>query len=101
MAEHPSISAEEVRSLAKLARLAVTDAEVEQGRTYLVSILEYAQRLKAVDTTGVAPYSSVALSLGQLRQDVAIVFEEPEGLMTGEQFHNGLMTAKAVFKHKQ
>ena len=53
---------EEIRHIALLARLGISDAEVEKFRNQLSSILENMEILKQVDTTGLEPTSqSVAL----------------------------------------
>ncbi len=53
---------EEVRHIALLARLGISDAEVEKFRNQLSSILENMDILQQVDTTGLEPTSqSVAL----------------------------------------
>ena len=53
---------EEIRHIALLARLGISDADVEKFREQLSSILENMDILQQVDTTGLAPTShSVAL----------------------------------------
>ncbi len=53
---------EEIRHIALLARLGISDAEVEKFREQLSSILENMDILEQADTTGLAPTSqSVAL----------------------------------------
>ena len=53
---------EEVRHIALLARLGISDAEVEKFRNQLSSILENFDILSQVDTEGLAPTAqSVAL----------------------------------------
>jgi aspartyl-tRNA(Asn)/glutamyl-tRNA(Gln) amidotransferase subunit C len=44
-----------VRHIGHLARLRLTEAEVERYAAQLSDILEYADQLKRLDTTGVAP----------------------------------------------
>ncbi|MCX6714724.1 MAG: Asp-tRNA(Asn)/Glu-tRNA(Gln) amidotransferase subunit GatC [Candidatus Uhrbacteria bacterium] len=45
---------EDVKKIAKLSRLYISEAETEQYREQLGSILEYVDQLQAIDTTGVA-----------------------------------------------
>lgn len=53
---------EEIRHIAILARLGISDAEVEKFREQLSSILENMDILQQADTTGLAPTAqSVAL----------------------------------------
>lgn len=50
-----SLSSEEVRHVARLARLALTDEEVEALRPQLSDILAYAQKVGEVATSDVPP----------------------------------------------
>ena len=45
----------EVRHVAELAKLALTDAEVEEYTQQLSAILAYADQLRAIDTSNVPP----------------------------------------------
>ncbi|TAK17193.1 MAG: Asp-tRNA(Asn)/Glu-tRNA(Gln) amidotransferase subunit GatC [Acidobacteria bacterium] len=54
--------------IATLARLELTEPELDLFARQLTSILEYADRLQAVDTTGVPPYAG-GLGAGALRDD--------------------------------
>lgn len=45
---------EDVKKIAKLSRLYISEEETEQYREQLGSILEYVDQLQTVDTTGVA-----------------------------------------------
>jgi aspartyl-tRNA(Asn)/glutamyl-tRNA(Gln) amidotransferase subunit C len=65
-----SISREEVVHIAKLARLELTDSEIERYRLQLSSILEYADRLKTLDTSQIPPTSSVLPARSRFRDDV-------------------------------
>jgi aspartyl-tRNA(Asn)/glutamyl-tRNA(Gln) amidotransferase subunit C len=46
-----------VRHVARLARLALTEAEEERAAAQLGHVLEYIERLKAVDIEGIEPLS--------------------------------------------
>ncbi|MBI4130776.1 Asp-tRNA(Asn)/Glu-tRNA(Gln) amidotransferase subunit GatC [Candidatus Roizmanbacteria bacterium] len=46
---------QEIRHIAKLARLPLTDKEIEKFRGQLSSILDYMQKLNEVDTANVEP----------------------------------------------
>jgi aspartyl-tRNA(Asn)/glutamyl-tRNA(Gln) amidotransferase subunit C len=45
---------EDVKKIAKLSRLHITEEETEQYREKLGSILEYVNQLQEVDTTGIS-----------------------------------------------
>lgn len=59
----------EVEHIARLARLALTEEEKERYRDQLSSILEHVARLDALDTSGIAPTSSVLPARTVLRED--------------------------------
>ena len=50
-----SLSAEEVRKVAELARLELSDADVETMTRQLSAIIDYINELQQVDTAGVEP----------------------------------------------
>lgn len=64
------LTADQVRHIAKLARLNLSDAEVEKYTTELTSILQYIDMLSEVDTTGVEPTAQVTGQVNSLRPDV-------------------------------
>jgi aspartyl-tRNA(Asn)/glutamyl-tRNA(Gln) amidotransferase subunit C len=55
MTESARITRADVEHVAKLARLALTDAETESLTSELAAILEHAARVSALDTGGVEP----------------------------------------------
>ncbi|MFK2826046.1 Asp-tRNA(Asn)/Glu-tRNA(Gln) amidotransferase subunit GatC [Bacillus sp. B190/17] len=63
------ISEEQVRHVANLARLAITDEEVELFTSQLDSIIGFAEQLNELDTTGVKPTSHVLDVKNVLRED--------------------------------
>jgi aspartyl-tRNA(Asn)/glutamyl-tRNA(Gln) amidotransferase subunit C len=64
-----ALTTEEVARIAHLARLALTSDEVQLFSRQLTSILEYADQLREVDTTGVAPTSHPLALTAALRDD--------------------------------
>ncbi len=63
------ISRDDVLRVARLARLALTDAEVETMRAQLSAILSHIDALKAVDTAGVEPTSHAVPQFNVMRED--------------------------------
>jgi aspartyl-tRNA(Asn)/glutamyl-tRNA(Gln) amidotransferase subunit C len=53
--EMKKIDAEQVRKVAKLSRLGLSDAEVQEFSGQLSAILEYVEKMNEVDTDGVEP----------------------------------------------
>ncbi len=64
-----SLDPEEVRRIARLARLEISPAEVETTRAQLNGILAFIDQLQAVDTTGVAPMAHAVDIAQRLRPD--------------------------------
>ncbi|KKR05399.1 MAG: glutamyl-tRNA(Gln) amidotransferase subunit C, aspartyl-tRNA(Asn)/glutamyl-tRNA (Gln) amidotransferase subunit C [Candidatus Peregrinibacteria bacterium GW2011_GWC2_39_14] len=64
------LSEEEVKHIAKLARIRLTDAEIKKFSTQLTDILEYVKILEEVDVTNVEPTSQVTGLKDVMREDV-------------------------------
>lgn len=71
-----SLDQNQVRGVAKLARLAVADAELPVYAQELSSILNMVDQLKAADTTGVEPMAHPLNMSQRLRADA--VTEQPQ-----------------------
>jgi aspartyl-tRNA(Asn)/glutamyl-tRNA(Gln) amidotransferase subunit C len=65
-----SLSLQDVEKIAGLARLALTDAEKLRYQEQLSAVLDYAERLNELDTTGVPPTASAVNILNVMREDV-------------------------------
>ena len=65
-----SVNTEQVRHIAKLARIAMSDAEVEALVPELNNILGWVEQLGEVDTDGVEPLTAVIDQKLRLRDDV-------------------------------
>lgn len=64
-----SLSPDEVRKIAHLARLAVSDGEVDAYAGELSGILDFVDQMNAVDTSGVAPMAHPQHAVQRLRAD--------------------------------
>ena len=64
------LSAPEIRATAELARLLVTDHEVEKLRGELSAVLSYVAQISEIDVTGVPPMTHGAALVCPLRADV-------------------------------
>jgi aspartyl-tRNA(Asn)/glutamyl-tRNA(Gln) amidotransferase subunit C len=64
------LSADYVRKVARLSRLALTDAEVADYQVKLSAVVGYVERLRKLDLTGVEPMANVADSTNRLDEDV-------------------------------
>lgn len=65
------LTVEEVRHIAKLARLALTADEEARFAEQLSDVLEYADRLQAIETSGIPPTATVLPLQAPLRPDRA------------------------------
>ena len=63
------ISREDVEHVARLARLALGDAEIERMREQLNGILAYIDKLRTLDTGGVEPTSHAVPLVNVMRDD--------------------------------
>ena len=65
-----SVNAEQVRHVARLARIAMSDAEVEKMVPEFNNILKGVEQLGEVDTDGVEPLTAVIDNELRLRDDI-------------------------------
>jgi aspartyl-tRNA(Asn)/glutamyl-tRNA(Gln) amidotransferase subunit C len=63
------IERKDVEHVARLARLALTDAEIEKMREQLNGILAYIEKLNALQTDGVEPTSHAVPMVNVMRDD--------------------------------
>lgn len=65
-----SLDSDDVKKIAKLARLAIDEADVPGYATNLSNILGLVEQMSSVDTTGVVPMSHPMDAVQRLRDDV-------------------------------
>ncbi|MFS0862759.1 Asp-tRNA(Asn)/Glu-tRNA(Gln) amidotransferase subunit GatC [Fredinandcohnia sp. 179-A 10B2 NHS] len=87
------ISIEEVKHVANLARLAVTEEEAKQFQQQLDEIITFADLLNEVDTENVEPTSHVLSIKNVMREDVAT-----KGLPVEEVLKNAPDTKDGQFR---
>jgi len=68
---NPTITSDEVRHIAMLARLALTDDEIDAFAGQLTAVLEHANDVAALDTSGVPATAHPLPLVNVLRDDVA------------------------------
>ena len=76
-----TIDREEVKKVANLARLEITEAEEAEFTTQLNSILEYFDRLSELDTTDVPPTTRAIETSNITRPDTLTPFPDKESLL--------------------
>jgi aspartyl-tRNA(Asn)/glutamyl-tRNA(Gln) amidotransferase subunit C len=76
-----SVDAATVRHIAKLARIAVSDAEVDALAPELSNILGWIEQLREVDVAGVEPMTAVIANRLRLRDDVVTEPDRHEDIL--------------------
>lgn len=75
------ISIKDVEHVAKLARLELSEEEKEKFTKQLGAILEYAQQMNEIDTTGVEPMAHAIPVVNVMREDIPEYRQTKEELM--------------------
>ncbi|MEK7528393.1 MAG: Asp-tRNA(Asn)/Glu-tRNA(Gln) amidotransferase subunit GatC [Patescibacteria group bacterium] len=93
------LTKDQVKHVADLARLGVSEAQVEKFGRELSGILEYVDRLNEVDTNGVEPTAQVTGLLNVLRKDEVESFQNTDGLLKCSPLplENRQIRVKSVF----
>lgn len=65
-------SDDDIKKLAALSRLKLTDAEVAQYKKELSAIVGYVERLQSVDISGLEPTTQVTGLANVIREDVIV-----------------------------
>ncbi len=76
-----AITREEVEHVARLARLELTDEEIETFRSQLDAVLERAQRIQALDHDDVPPTAHPVELTNVWRDDVVAAFDDPKAIL--------------------
>ena len=99
MAESTRLTIDEVRHIALLARVGMTDDEVEEMRDQLSDILEQFEALSRVDTGDLEPTGHSVDLLSVMREDVARPsFDREETLANAPNREGELVRVKAVLE---
>ncbi len=73
-----SLSHKDVQKVAQLARLKMSEAEIETARTQMSGIFDLIAAMQAVDTTGIEPMSHAQDVAQRLREDVVTEADQRE-----------------------
>ncbi len=94
-----SISAEEVKKVAHLARLAVPDDQLEGYVRNLSNILNLVDQLSAIDTSGVDPMAHPLDMMQRLREDVVTETDNRDKYQSvAPEVENGLYLVPKVIE---
>ena len=84
-----SVDAATVRRIAHLARIAVSEGEIEQLRGELNAILGFVEQLNEVDVSGVEPMTSVLPMAMKKRADVVTDGGKAEDILANAPAREG------------
>lgn len=91
------LSAEEVKKIANLARIELTETEVAKFQKDLSVVLDYVQELQQVDTENIEEVSQVTGLENVQRDDTATVAENRRGILDiAPETKNGYYKVKAI-----
>lgn len=97
--QSPTLDEQAVRHIADLARLPLTDEEVQKFKGQLSSTLEYIDQLNQVDTSKVAFPPQITGLENVLRDDeVTPSLSQEEALSNAPKKHKGYFVVKAIFE---
>ena len=80
------ITTDDVKHVAKLARLELTEEETKQYTKQLGDILKYVEQMSEVDTTGIEPMPHAIPVYNVMREDVVKYEQTKEELMKNAPF---------------
>ncbi len=93
------LSAEQVRHVAKLANLPLSEKEVRQFEEQLSETVDYIDSLNELDTENVPPTSQVTGKVNELREDkITPSLSQDEALKNGPKIHHGFFVSKIVWE---
>ncbi len=91
------LTQEEVQKLAVLARISLTDPEVEKFQHELSTVLDYVEALKEINIDGVEEISQVTGLVNMQREDLAVEFPDlPAITSQAPEIKDGYYKVKAI-----
>ena len=96
------ITEEDVKHVASLAKLEFYDDEIGKFTSQIEDIMNMANELRKIDTTGVEPTINVTDAVNIMRDDVATAPISREELMKNVPEHeDGFIKVPAIIKEKE
>ncbi len=94
-----ALTRKDVEHVAWLARLALTEEEIERFREHLSAILEYARMLEEIDLSDVSPTATVLPMRNVMREDeVRPSLSRDLVLANAPDTHEGYFRVRAVLE---
>jgi aspartyl-tRNA(Asn)/glutamyl-tRNA(Gln) amidotransferase subunit C len=95
------VDEQQTRAAAKLARLALSDAEIARYSAQLTAILNYVRDIQGLDTNGVEPFSHAPPRANALRADTPLPgLTAEQALANAPDVTHGCFHAPAVLPHE-
>ncbi len=92
------ISTEEMKHVAKLANLSLSDKELGKFSGQLSETINYVKKLNKLNTENVLPTSQTTGLKNVFREDeIKPSFSQKEALSNAKKTHKGFFVAKSVF----
>lgn len=93
------LTRDQVKKVAKLANLPISNQEEEMYSKQLSAIIDYIEQLKSVDTEGVKPtYNTTGKSSIEAKDKVVDSLTQEEALQNASNSKNGFFVTKGVFE---
>ena len=95
------ISQDDVRHIAKLANLKLTNEQIEKLTPQFTSVVDLVSKIQTLDTEGVEETSQVTGQENVLRKDVVDkkrMLSQDEALTGAKKTHNGYFVVDRVFE---
>ena len=91
------LTKEEVVKIAQLARIELSEMEVEKFQRELSTVLDYVEELKQVDTSGVGEVFEVTGLVNVQRDDKVVLAENHEAIFSqAPEMQDGYYKVKAI-----
>lgn len=92
------LTIQEVKHVAKLANLSLSETELEEFRGKLSETLEYVSQLTKLDTKNTKATPQVTNKVNEFREDVIVPgLSQAEALQNARQTYNGYFVAKIAW----
>lgn len=94
-----SLTPDEVKHIARLARVGLSDDDIALFQVQLSEILDYFQRLREVDTEGLPPTAHTLAMHNVMRDDESLPsFDKEEVLANAPQREEDLFRVRAILE---
>lgn len=93
------LTTEQVKKIADLARMSISDIEAEGAATHVSGILENFEAIRSIDTEGIPPADDISGLQNVMREDIAEnnKLADPKELLQRAKTKNGYIEVSAVF----